>query len=75
MTAGKTALNFTHAAGDTMSQADTLIENLRKSKANLDCAREQEIKARISHDNAADALIAARETYRKALAAIESAAE
>ena len=57
-----------------MSQADTLIENLRKAKANLDCAKEQDHKAKIASDLAHDALIAARDTYQKSLAAIESAA-
>lgn len=55
-----------------MSQADTLIENLRKAKTDLLCAKEHAAKMEKACYDAQDDYRASREVYDKALAAIEA---
>lgn len=57
-----------------MSNAETLIENLRKAQANLDAANEQNSKARQILEKSSNDLVTARNTYDKALEAIVQAA-
>lgn len=57
-----------------MSQADTLIENLRKAKLELSCAKANKDIAEEACYLAQDELSAAKTVYQDALNAIEVAA-
>ncbi len=56
-----------------MSNAEALIDGLRKARLNLECAREQVKKSEQSCYDAQDNLTSARKTYDEAMSKIELA--
>lgn len=58
-----------------MSNAEELLSNLRKAKANLAAAKEQSKDAELKFEAAQDGCAEAHRTYNAALAAIELAAQ
>ena len=57
-----------------MSDTEELLSNLKKAKANLAAAKEQNENAERKYNDSYTELETAKETYRKALIAIEHAA-